>query len=140
MLKLVPENSILTPHPKEFARIAGDYSDTRDGAMMQMEFSREHKVTIVLKGANTSISTPGGSLWFNPLGNPGMATAGSGDVLGGVILGLLTQGYDAEQSAIAGVYIHSMAGDLASAQKGEASLVAGDIVDHLGEAFVNVLE
>lgn len=140
LLKLVPENSILTPHPKEFARIAGDYSDTRDGAMMQMEFSREHKVTIVLKGANTSISTPGGSLWFNPLGNPGMATAGSGDVLGGVILGLLTQGYDAEQSAIAGVYIHSMAGDLASAQKGEASLVAGDIVDHLGEAFVNVLE
>ncbi|NCB19803.1 MAG: NAD(P)H-hydrate dehydratase [Bacteroidia bacterium] len=140
LLRLVPPGSVLTPHPGEFARIAGEYNDTRDGVVMQMEFSKKHNVIIVLKGANTTVSTPDGKVWFNPAGNPGMATAGSGDVLGGVILGLLTQGYPATDSAIAGVFLHSLAGDLAAAQKGEASLVAGDIVDHLGEAFVRSLK
>jgi NAD(P)H-hydrate epimerase len=136
MLGMIPENSVLTPHPKEFARIAGEYSDSRDGAEMQMKFSAENKVTVVLKGAHTSVSTPDGKLWFNSTGNPGMATAGSGDVLGGVILGLMTQGMEPGDAAVAGTYIHGLAGDIATSRIGEASLIAGDIVESLGEAFV----
>jgi len=134
----IPSNSILTPHPKEFSRIIGKYVSDQEAIKIQMELSIDKKVIIVLKGANTSVSTPDGKLWVNSAGNPGMATAGSGDVLSGILLGLLTQGYNPVQAAIAGVYIHSVAGDIAASIKGETSLIASDIVNYLGEAFISV--
>lgn len=138
MLKYVPEYSILTPHPKEFKRMVGDYINTEEAIQKQVDFSKENKVIVVLKGANTSISTPDGMLYFNSTGNPGMATAGSGDVLCGVLLGLLAQGYSPEASAIIGVYLHSLSGDIAADKLGQESLIAGDIIDNLGSAFLSV--
>ncbi|MDD2584553.1 MAG: NAD(P)H-hydrate dehydratase [Bacteroidales bacterium] len=139
LLSSIPENSILTPHLKEFSKIVGKQSVSRKEAIkLQIELSINKKVIIVLKGADSSISTPDGELWVNSAGNPGMATAGSGDVLTGVILGLLTQGYDAKQAALAGVYLHSVAGDIAASNIGETSLIASDIVDYIGEAFLKV--
>ncbi|MDP3451694.1 MAG: NAD(P)H-hydrate dehydratase [Bacteroidales bacterium] len=138
ILKDLPTNSVLTPHPKEFSRIAGDSVDSREAVEKQVRFSAQNNVTVVLKGANTSVSTPDGELWFNSTGNPGMATAGSGDVLGGVILGLMSQGYCARDAAIAGVYIHSLAGDIVAAKFGEESLISRDIASHLGEAFKRI--
>lgn len=136
----LPENSILTPHPKEFSRIIGKSVSREEAIDLQIELSIKEKLVIVLKGAKTSISTPDGKLWINSTGNPGMATAGSGDVLTGVILGLLTQNYDAKQAALAGVYTHSVAGDIAATKKGETSLIASDIIDYLGEAFQYVMQ
>ena len=102
----------------------------------QIEFSKEYKVIVVLKGAHTSVSTPEGKVYFNSTGNPGMATAGSGDVLTGILLGLLAQGMKSVDAAIVGVYLHGLSGDLAIKEKSEVSLVAGDIIDYLGKAFL----
>ncbi|MHC1780298.1 MAG: NAD(P)H-hydrate dehydratase [Bacteroidales bacterium] len=131
----IPANSILTPHPGEFRRLAGDWDNSYEAIRKQLDFSLEHNVFVVLKGAYTSITTPEGELWFNSSGNPGMATAGSGDVLTGVILALLAQGYSPKESALAGVYIHGLAGDIAAGSIGEESLIASDIIANLGGAF-----
>lgn len=131
----IPANSILTPHPGEFRRLAGDWSDSYEAIKKQLEFSSQHNVFVVLKGAFTSVSTPDGELWFNSTGNPGMATAGSGDVLTGVILALQAQGYTPKESALAGVYLHGLAGDIAEGVAGEESLIASDIIANLGGAF-----
>ena len=136
ILSLLPAGAILTPHPKEFERLAGVSADSYQRLAKQIEFSKRHGVIIVLKGAHTSVSTPDGKVYFNMTGNPGMSTAGSGDVLTGVILGLLSQGCTPEQAAIAGVYLHGLCGDLAAKEKGENSLLAGDLVDYLGAAFL----
>ena len=132
----LPENSILTPHPGEFKRLVGESSNSFKNIQKQLEFSKRYKIIVVLKGAFTSISTPDGKLYFNSTGNPGMATAGSGDVLTGIILGLLAQGIQPEKAAIAGVFAHGLAGDLAAKEKSEISLVAGDIIEFLGKAFL----
>ncbi len=137
-LEKLPENSILTPHPGEFKRLVGASSNSYENIQKQLDFSKKHKVVVVLKGAFTSISTPDGKLYFNSTGNPGMATAGSGDVLTGIILGLLTQGIQPEKAAVAGVYIHGLAGDLATKEISEISLVAGDIIEFLGKAFLSI--
>jgi NAD(P)H-hydrate epimerase len=102
----------------------------------QIAFSAQYRVIIVLKSAFTTITTPDGRVYFNSTGNPGMATAGSGDVLTGIILGFLAQKIPPAEAAIAGVYLHGLAGDLAAARKSEYTLVAGDIIDYLGEAFM----
>jgi NAD(P)H-hydrate epimerase len=102
---------------------------------MQLAFSLKYRVYVLLKGSNTSLSTPDGELWFNVCGNPGMATGGSGDVLTGVIAALMAQGYSPKESAISALFIHSTAGDFAAKQFGEISMIAGDIVTNLGEAF-----
>ncbi len=131
----IPANSILTPHPGEFRRLAGDWRNSFEAVQKQLEFSSKYNVFVVLKGAYTSLSTPDGELWFNSTGNPGMATAGSGDVLTGVILALLAQGYSPKDSALAGVYLHGLAGDIAEGVAGEESLIASDIIANLGGAF-----
>ena len=102
---------------------------------LQREFSIKNKVYVVLKGAYTSISCPDGSCYFNSSGNPGMATAGSGDVLTGIILGLLAQQYHPKIAAILGVYLHGLAGDIAARKVGMEALIAGDIIKYLGKAF-----
>jgi NAD(P)H-hydrate epimerase len=137
-LEKLPENSILTPHPGEFKRLAGESETSYERLQKQISFSEKYKVIVVLKGAFTTVSTPGGKVYFNSSGNPGMATAGSGDVLTGIILGLLAQGISPENAAIAGVYLHGLAGDLAAQQNSEFALVAGDIIDYLRKAFITL--
>jgi NAD(P)H-hydrate epimerase len=132
---LIPENAILTPHPKEFERLAGLTDNSYNRLNTQIEFSKEHKCIVVLKGANTSITTPEGNVYFNSTGNPGMATGGSGDVLTGIILSLLAQGYRPEDAAITGVYLHGLAGDIASEELCQESIIASDIIKSIGKAF-----
>ncbi len=137
-LEKLPANSILTPHPGEFRRLFGEMPGTWQKIEAQRKWSRENQIIIVLKGANTSISLPNGALFFNPTGNPGMATGGSGDVLTGIILGLMSVGMAPENSAIAGVYIHGLAGDLGAAELSGQALTASDIVGFLGKAFLSI--
>ena len=137
-IEKIPENSILTPHPGEFKRLAGESANSFENIQKQIQFSKRYNVIVVLKGAFTSISAPDGRLFFNSTGNPGMATAGSGDVLTGIILGLLAQGIHPVNAALAGVYLHGLAGDLAAAQKSQSSLIAGDIIEFLGKAFLTL--
>jgi NAD(P)H-hydrate epimerase len=135
---LLPENTILTPHLKEFERLAGPSADSYERLQKQLQFSTKYKVIIVCKGANSCITFPDGRVFFNSTGNPGMATAGSGDVLTGIILGLLAQNYSPEDTTLLGVYLHGLAGDLAATEFGEYSLVAGDLIRNLGKAFLQL--
>lgn len=135
MIGMVQRGSILTPHPIEFERLTGPTDSDFDRWKLAMQFARTHRLILVLKGAYTSVSLPDGTCWFNSTGNPGMGTAGSGDVLTGIVTGLLAQGYSPQESAILGVFLHGMAGDLAASDLSEESLLAGDIADHLGKAF-----
>ncbi|MDR3250504.1 MAG: NAD(P)H-hydrate dehydratase [Tannerella sp.] len=135
MLHNLPENTVITPHPKEFDRIAGTSENAFDRLQKARSIATEEKIIVVLKGAYTAVCLPSGKVYFNTSGNPGMATAGSGDVLTGVITSLLAQGYRAEDAAVIGVYIHGIAGNLAAANLSEESMIAGDIVIMLGKAF-----
>ena len=131
LISLIPKNSILTPHIKEFERLVGKCSNSIERFEKQVQFSKNHKCIIVLKNAFTTVSTPIGDIFFNTSGNPGMATAGSGDVLTGIITALLAQKYDPIVAAMLGVYCHGHAGDIAAKEKGEIGLIASDIIDHL---------
>lgn len=133
--ELLPPNTILTPHPKEFERLAGPSTDSYSRLQLQLEFSKKYRVVVVLKGAFTAISFPDGSVVFNTTGNPGMGTAGSGDVLTGVITGLLAQNYAAAEAAVLGVYLHGLAGDLAAEKLSQEAMIAGDITESLPAAF-----
>ena len=135
LLDLLPENSILTPHPKEFDRLAGASSSHYERLEKAVLFAKEHKVVVVLKGAFTATILPDGRCLFNSTGNPGMATAGSGDVLTGIILGLLAQNYSPEDAAITGVFIHGLAGDIAAGEDSESGVTASEIINHLGRAL-----
>jgi NAD(P)H-hydrate epimerase len=136
LLEFIPKNSILTPHPKEFERLLGESCRTSYNRMQKAsEMAQKLGLIIILKGANTLIATPDGKLHFNSTGNSGMATAGSGDVLTGILAGLLAQGYTPEETAKIGVFIHGYAGDLALKSESEESLIARDIVCNLGETF-----
>ncbi|UCG28955.1 MAG: NAD(P)H-hydrate dehydratase [Bacteroidales bacterium] len=137
-LNSVPAGSIFTPHPKEFERLVGKSKNHFDRNMKQIAFAKKYNVYLVLKGAFTSVACPDGSCYFNSTGNPGMATAGSGDVLTGIILSLLGQGYSPKLSALIGVYIHGLAGDIARDQYGEEALIATDIIENLGNAFKEI--
>lgn len=136
LMKLVPENSILTPHPKEFARLFGLWGNPWERLQKAREIASRYRIILVMKGAYTSIVCPDQTVWFNSTGNPGMATGGSGDVLTGIIAGLLAQGYPPTDAARLGVFVHGFAGDLAVRKIGQHALIAGDIVNHLGEAFL----
>jgi NAD(P)H-hydrate epimerase len=137
---------ILTPHPAEMARlISRPGSPPVTTAHVQADrvgaarvFARQHVCYLVLKGHRTVVAEPGGQVWINPSGNPGMASAGSGDVLTGVLAGLLGQGLSPLESCLLGVYVHGLAGDLASADYGETSLIARDIIDYLPDAFLHL--
>ncbi len=139
LLAKIPPESILTPHPKEFARIAGKSSNKYDQLKKLIEFACNYSVYVVLKGAYTRVACPDGICYFNSTGNPGMATAGSGDVLTGIILSLLAQDYPPRKAALLGVYLHGLAGDLATANDAPESVIAGDIIQNIGNAF-NVIK
>ncbi len=134
-LGFIPQGSVFTPHPKEFERLVGKSSDNFERNSLQREFSVRYRATVVLKGAHTAITTPDGKCYFNSTGNPGMATGGSGDVLTGIIAGIMAQGYSGTEAAILAVFLHGLAGDLAFSSKGYEALIASDIIDNLGLAF-----
>ena len=131
----LPAHSIITPHPKEFDRLAGESSTPYDRHLKQLEMAQKHNIYIVLKGAHTAVATPEGICCFNSTGNAGMATAGSGDVLTGIITSLLAQGYTSQEAAILGVWVHGRAGDIYADAQSQQSLTASDIINNLGQAF-----
>ncbi|UII28945.1 NAD(P)H-hydrate dehydratase [Fulvivirga maritima] len=135
ILETLPENSILTPHPKEFERLAGEWSNDFERLEMQKEFSSTYGVIVILKGAHTSVSTPQGEVFFNSTGNAGMATGGMGDVLTGVVTALLAQGYAPPQAAFLAVFFHGLAGDIAAENQGIVGMTASDVADSLPAAF-----
>ncbi len=136
LLSLLPENTILTPHPGEFKRLVGAFSNDYARLDGLRKFSEKYKCIVVLKGANTMVALPDGNVSFNSTGNPGMATAGSGDVLTGIIVSLLAQGYNPAIAAKLGVYIHGYAGDYAASKSGTASIIAEDIIDGLKDFYL----
>lgn len=135
LLEQLPPNTIITPHPKEFERLFGKASNDFERIQLAMRKAAELNIVIVLKGRYSLVATPEGIAYFNSTGNPGMATGGSGDVLTGIITGLSAQGYTATQAALAGVYLHGLAGDLAVSYTSQESLIASDIIEYLGDAF-----
>lgn len=137
-LSFLRRETIITPHPGEFARLTGKSSTAFEAYNKQREFAIKYGIYVILKGAYTSIATPDGEVYFNSTGNPGMATAGSGDTLTGIILGLLAQNYSPRQASILGVYIHGLAGDIAAQKWGENALIAEDITRCLGKAFQRI--
>ncbi|MDO1500451.1 NAD(P)H-hydrate dehydratase [Winogradskyella maritima] len=139
LLKLLPEGSILTPHPKELERLIGQWDNDFEKLDKTSEFSSKHKVSVVIKGANT-ITVHGNKKYVNTSGNPGMATGGAGDVLTGVITGLICQGYPPIEATLFGVYLHGRSADLALEDYGYQSLLASHIADGLGEAFIDLFK
>jgi len=138
LLFKIPEGSILTPHPKEFERLVGKWKNDFERLQKQKELAQQIKSVVVLKGAYSSIVDKSGRIYFNSTGNPGMAKGGTGDVLTGILLSLLAQGYTALDSALIGVYVHGLAGDKAAHAKGMDSLIASDLIDFLPEAFLKL--
>lgn len=138
LFKFVPCNSILTPHLVEFKRLVGNWESDFQLLNILKDFAFKHQVVVVLKGAYTCIASPDAKCYFNSTGNSGMATAGSGDVLTGIITGLLAQGLNSVDAAILGVYLHGYAGDLAARKMGIHSIIASDIIDNLGNAFLEI--
>jgi hydroxyethylthiazole kinase-like uncharacterized protein yjeF len=134
-MEKLPDQSILTPHPREFERLFGVFSDNFSRLQFQLQFSKKYGCVVILKGAHTCVTTTDGNAWFNTTGNPGMAKGGSGDVLTGLILGLIAQGYTINDTSILAVYLHGLAGDLASKQMGQHAMLPSDILDNIGTAF-----
>lgn len=139
LIKLLPEQTVLTPHPKELERLIGVWKNDFDKLKKVKAFSKKHKLIIVIKGANT-ITVFEDKLYVNTTGNPGLATAGSGDVLTGIITGLISQGYNALTAAIFGVYLHGKAADIAIEDFGYQSLIASHVIDYLGEAYIDLFK
>ena len=137
-LTLLPASTILTPHPGEFERLAGEFSNSFEALEKLKQFCKENFVITVLKGAHTVVCSEEGKCYFNTTGNPGMATGGSGDVLAGIITGLLAQGYQPLDAARFGVYLHGLAGDIAVKENSEEAMAAGDLVKNLGKAFLRI--
>lgn len=131
----LPPHSILTPHVREFDRLFGIQPSDEARAWKAMGKAKEHHVVIILKGHHSLIALPDGTGWFNSTGNPGMATAGSGDVLTGILTGLLAQHYSSSDAALLGVYLHGLAGDDAAEAHSQEAMLAGDITTMLGKAF-----
>jgi len=135
LLSMIPKGSLLTPHPGEFKRLFGETANDFERNEKQRAWAMKLECYILLKGAHSCIASPDGHCYFNSTGNPGMATGGSGDVLTGILTALLAQGYSSLHAILLGTYLHGLAGDLAAEQQGQQSLLAGDLIDHIGAAF-----
>jgi ADP-dependent NAD(P)H-hydrate dehydratase / NAD(P)H-hydrate epimerase len=134
----IPKNSILTPHPKEFARLFGESKNPFDRLILLQHIARKFQICVILKGTHTIVALPDNTCWINTNGNAGMATAGSGDVLTGILTGLLAQGYDPIKTCLLGVYLHGLAGDLAAQELSKEAMLAGDITKYLGKAYLQL--
>jgi NAD(P)H-hydrate epimerase len=141
-LKFTKAPVLITPHPGEMSRLLDlsnrDIQENRIEAAQKT--AQTYRTNILLKGDRTLISDPEGNIFINPTGNPGMATAGSGDVLAGLITGFVAQGLSLNQAACAGAYIHGLAGDMSAQESGELAMIAGDILRWLPKAIIQVLK
>lgn len=140
LLQLLPPKTVITPHVGEFDRLFGEHKSSEDRLKSAIEMSRQYNIIIVLKGHYTAIVRPTGRVYFNTTGNPGMATAGAGDVLTGIITAFLAQGYNPEYAATIGVYVHGRAGDLAAEEFGEFGMTATDIISYTGRAIREIIQ
>jgi hydroxyethylthiazole kinase-like uncharacterized protein yjeF len=138
LLKLLPKDTVLTPHPKELERLIGKWKNDFDKINKIQKFTKKHKLILVLKGAYTIIAN-NNEICFNTTGNPALATAGSGDVLTGIITGLIAQNYTAFDASIFGVYLHGLTADVALQDQPYETFIASDIIDNLPKAFVDLL-
>ncbi len=139
-LILLPKNSILTPHPKEFDRLFGASNSAYDRLQQQLEQSKAHSLFILVKGAHSSLSTPSGEVFFNSTGNPGMAKGGSGDVLTGMITSILASNNSPKEAVILAMYLHGLAGDKAKKKYTEYAMSATNLIDKLPKAFITLNE
>ena len=139
LLSLLPEMTVLTPHPKELERLIGEWSDDFDKLNKVKAFSKKYNLIVLIKGAN-SITVFQDKLYINTTGNPGMATAGSGDVLTGIITGLIAQGYQPLAATIFGVYLHGKSADISLEDYGYQSLIASHIIETIGEAYIDLFK
>lgn len=134
-LQFLPAGCILTPHLGEFNRLAGKIADPFERTKKQLEFAKKYNCYILLKGKYSALACPDGQLFFNPTGNHGMAKGGSGDVLTGLITGLLAQGLSPLKAALCGVYLHGLAGDICANETHPNSMTSGDIISFFADAF-----
>jgi hydroxyethylthiazole kinase-like uncharacterized protein yjeF len=131
----LPKGTIITPHVKEFHSLFEECENALERLNLGLKMARKNQIYILIKGAYSCLCCPDGKAYFNSTGNPGMATAGSGDVLTGIITSLLAQGFSSKDSAVLGMYLHGKSGDMAAEKYGESGLKAGDIVDFIGKAI-----
>jgi NAD(P)H-hydrate epimerase len=134
----LPPGSILTPHPKEFERLFGQTANHAERIQRARYYAQKLFVYIIIKGHNSVLACPDGEVYFNNTGNAGMATGGSGDVLTGIITGLLAQNYSSKEACLLGMYIHGDAADIAVQSISQESLIAGDIISFLGKSFLSL--
>ena len=137
-LQQLPKGIILTPHPKELERLEGQCIDSYERLTKARNLAEHLEGYVLLKGHYSALCLPDGRVVFNPTGNAGMATAGSGDVLTGIICGLLARGYSQQEACSIGMYLHGLAGDLAAQELGEESLIASDLIRYLPKAFLRL--
>jgi len=140
ILNTIPVLSILTPHAGEFDRLFGPQPSAEARLRKAIEMAKYYNILIILKGRYTAIVRPDGKVYFNSSGCPAMATAGSGDVLTGVLLSMLAQGYPAELASLIAVYVHGLAGEMAAAEQGEYGVTAGDIASYIGKAIREIMK
>ena len=140
LMEYIPAGSILTPHPGELRRLTGDFRDPEDMIDKAIGLATENNITVVVKGAPTVTVSPAGTLYVNTTGNPGMATGGSGDVLTGMVLALLAQGYTHDEAAFIAVYMHGLAGDIAARRLSMTAMTSADIADSLPAAWLQMTE
>lgn len=138
LINKIPPNTILTPHPKEYERLFGKLPSGMEKYEHAVEQATKFKIIVILKGHYTFIALPDEKGYFNINGNAGMATAGSGDVLTGIITGLLAQKYAPKEAAILGTYLHGLAGSIAAIEISQEALIANDIINYLGKAWLNI--
>ena len=139
-MQQLPKGMILTPHPKELDRMEGNSADSYERLVKASNLAERIQGYVILKGHYSALCMPDGHVIFNSTGNAGMATAGSGDVLTGIITGLLARGYKQEEACLLGMYLHGLAGDIAAKELGEESLIASDLIQYLPKAFKRLNE
>jgi hydroxyethylthiazole kinase-like uncharacterized protein yjeF len=139
LLKLLPSQTVLTPHPKELERLVGAWKNDFEKLKKAKAFSKKHDIILLIKGAHT-ITVFNDKLYINTTGNPGLSTAGSGDVLTGIIAGLISQGYNPLTATIFGVYLHGRSADIAVEDFGYQSLIASHVIEYLGKAYLDLFK
>lgn len=139
LIKHIPPNSLLTPHPGEFKRLIGEWSSEQEKEEKLLALCKETNIYVLLKGANSTLCTPSGNRLINSTGNEGMGKGGSGDALTGIITALIAQGYSTLDAASIGMFVHGLAGDLAANKLGKVSMNAQDIISYLPNAFIQLL-